>query len=323
MIQKKLSTLAICLFSLFILNAQTEEEKYWKFKGTPSINFSQSSFTNWVAGGVDVTAITFDAKLYLDYKKDKFGWNNYLNMEYGLNRQKIEGIRKMVDKIDFQSDLNIESGNEDFRYSASLNFKTQFDNGYDYKSVDEWQLTSAFMAPGYVTLSLGMEYTGVDGLVISALPLTGKTTIVSEKYYDKKVRNEYFAHNREDFFSKNPTNTELLPTEQHLDSTLTTYGLDWRENVRFETGLKIAAVYTKEDLFKNFDLKTRLSLFASYTDFLNPDINWELWLSYKFNNYLAFNINSELLYDADMLNDDGYAKVQFRNVMGVGITYTF
>ena len=347
---KKLTLLLLCILSIFTLSAETNEvekpEKKWEFKGTPGINFAQNSFSNWVTGGADITALNFDTKIYVDYKGDNFTWNNYLNAEYGFNRQKIQGNRKVVDKLDYQTDFSLKGPNNNFRYSATIKLKSQFDEGYDYRAINQWYLTSSWFAPGYISASVGMEYIGTKNLIVSFLPLTEKTTIVSEKYYDKKVINVFYDGYEPEFEPKEdnttghpgghpyaphpPTEADKELIENRLDSTLVTYGLAWRENVRYETGIKLAATYSIDNIFKDrIGIKSRFEVFSSYTNFLKPDIDWEVWFSFKFHKNIAFNINCELLYDSDMqtlnsvTNELEKAKVQFRNFMGIGLSYTF
>lgn len=343
LIKYYLSLAAIGLFS--IAQAQSDSskivEKPWEFGGKPGLKWSRSSFSNWAAGGLGSSAIEFDSRAHAYYKDDKRVWKNDLEMAYGFNRRDTEGKHKIVDKFNFYSNYSWIGKREAIRYSVLLNVKSQFTDGYDYRSTSQWLLKSGFLAPGYVTLNVGFDYIKVKHLNIHFAPLSEKTTIVSESYYERKVINEYYGGNPifiensgveeenewDEPFEEGPTEEELRPIEERLDSTEVTYGLAWRDNSRFETGASFQILYDYPGILKNVDFKTRFDVFSSYTNFTKPDIDWEVWLSFNFNKYLAFTINTQLIYDSDILFDDGNggreSKLQFRDFFGVGMSYTF
>ena len=66
------SSLAITLSSI-AQNADTTKPatKNWTKGGVGGINFSQSSFTNWAAGGENALSATALVSLYANCKKDK------------------------------------------------------------------------------------------------------------------------------------------------------------------------------------------------------------------------------------------------------------
>ena len=60
----------------------------WK-KGISSfINISQTSLTNWTAGGESSVSVNSLASLFANYRKDKSNWDNSLDVAYGLLWQK-------------------------------------------------------------------------------------------------------------------------------------------------------------------------------------------------------------------------------------------
>ncbi len=332
------------IFLLFFVFLQTGAQTLgvqdsitkWSFGGKPGLKLSRNSYNNWALGNLGNTAIEFDSEAHAYYKTDSENWNTDLFMAYGFNRRDNEGKRKIVDRFDLRSHYSREGPNKKFRYSGMFQLKSQFTNGYDYRSNSQWHLQSGFFAPGYVKFDFGVDYIAVKHLTVHFSPLAEKTTIVSESYYDKKVVNVYyirleseFAVEGQPFYNEEfpaPSEEELSTTEEYLDSTELTYGLAWRENSRFETGAGVQVLYDYPQILKNIDLKTRLDLFASYSDFFAPDIDWEVWLSFNFNKYIAFTINTQLIYDADVLFDDNGEKVQkfqFRDFVGIGLSYTF
>ena len=72
-----------------------------------------------------------------------------------------------------------------------------------------------------------------------------------------------------------------------------------------------------------------------YTDYLhnfgNIDIDWQLQLEMKVNNYIKATLGGHLIYDDDIKNKrdiDGVQitegpKVQIKQLLGVGVVYSF
>ena len=70
-------------------------------------------------------------------------------------------------------------------------------------------------------------------------------------------------------------------------------------------------------------------LFTPYDkDFGNIDVNWDMMIAFKINKFLTTTLTTNLIYDDDIKtresegNKQG-AKVQFREVLGFGLAYSF
>jgi len=85
-------------------------------------------------------------------------------------------------------------------------------------------------------------------------------------------------------------------------------------------------------------LSTRIELFNNYSDNNKPnrkniDVNWETFINLKVNKYIVVSIFTHLLYDNDILvsldkNGDGIfdtmgIRTQFKDVLGIGLSYQF
>jgi hypothetical protein len=115
-------------------------------------------------------------------------------------------------------------------------------------------------------------------------------------------------------------------------STQGAYGVEAGENVRYEFGGSMKAVFQKE-IFKNVTFNTKLDLFSNYIK--NPekvDISWEVMINMKINEFLSANLHTHLMWDDDIkfavVDDAGIitgkeSKVQFKEVFGVGLSYKF
>ena len=90
----------------------------------------------------------------------------------------------------------------------------------------------------------------------------------------------------------------------------------------------------KKEILKNVTLDTKIDLFSNYLN--KPQyvaVNWDLLLTFKVNDYLAASLLTKLIYDYDIkfgedTTGDGEFdtftdKVQFKELFGLGLTYTF
>ena len=297
--KKNLLILTIALISLSAsaqdpLNADT----LWKFSGSTSLNLSQLSLSNWAAGGDNSLSGNALINLGANYATDKTSWENKLVLGFGLIKQGDDPTRKSDDQIDFASKLGLKVSEKWFS-TILLGFTTQFAEGYDNPGDEDRVKISNFMAPGYLSLSLGMDYKPSDAFSLFLSPVSSKFTFV-------------------------------------LDDDLSaagSFGLDPGKKARGEFGAYVKMAYKKE-ILKNVTLDTKIDLFSNYLN--KPqyvDVNWDLLLTFKVNDYLAASLLTKLIYDYDIkfgedTTGDGEFdtftdKVQFKELFGLGLTYTF
>jgi hypothetical protein len=294
--------LSIFIFIFGVLNAQSDSTQVvsnWKTGGMVSLNASQISFTHWAAGGQNSISGNSYVNLFANYKKNKMTWDNTLDLGYGKMMQGVgeEAVfYKTDDKIDFASKYG-QFAFKHWYYSGLISFKSQFDQGF--KTVADTVRISNFLAPAYLNISIGMDYKPNDKLTLFLSPLSGKTTFVMDS----------------------------------LLSSQGAYGVTKNENVRHEFGGFIKIQY-KANLMKNISYTTKLELFSNYLN--NPqnfDVNWENLINMKINSFFSANLHITMLYDDDMKikydsNHDGIddregAKLQLKQLFGIGITYKF
>lgn len=263
----------------------------WKLEGVTGVNFSQTSLINWAAGGEN--AISGNAYLNgsLVHKRGKWLWENTLALDYGLSKIQDETVRKVSDKIDFASKLGYQIKPKWYG-SMLFDFKTQFAKGYNYPNTEEY--ISNFMAPGYSTFSIGVEYRPNDNFFIYYSPLAAKLTFVQD-----------------DFLS-----------DQGM------FGVDPGDKFKAEMGSYLKSMY-KTQLMENVGLVTKLDLFTAYdSSFGNVDVDWDVLINMKINKYLTAMLNTTLKYDDDIayIDDKGVKhgpRVQFKEIFGIGLAYKF
>lgn len=284
----------------------------WKKGGKFASNISQTSLTNWAAGGENSIVVNGLMNLFSNFNSKKVIFNSTFDLGYGIIKQ---GKKKKIIKSDDNIDLRIKYGYQLYKkwyYATLLNFKTQFSAGYNYPN--DSVPVSNFLAPGYVVGAVGVDYKPNKMINFFVSPLTVKTTIVN---------NQTLANNGAFGVDKAMYNQ---------NGTLLKLGM----KQRYEYGGFITAVYTisnfKTEFLKNIGLTSKLDLFSNYKQ--NPqniDVNWEALLALTVNKYIIVNINTHLIYDDDISiavdnNNDGIidekgARTQFKEMLGVGFTY--
>jgi hypothetical protein len=297
--KKKILILSMALITIGLSGQDAiDADTLWKFNGTTSLNLSQLSLTNWAAGGDNSLSGNALVNLSANYATDKTSWENKLVLGFGLIKQGDDPTRKSDDQIDFASKLGLKVTEKWFS-TILLGFNSQFAEGYDNPGEEDRQKISNFMAPGYLSLSLGMDYKPSDAFSLFLSPASGKFTFV-------------------------------------LDDDLSaagSFGLEPGNKARGEFGAYIKMTYKKE-ILKNVTLDTKINFFSNYLD--KPqyvDVNWDLLLTFKINNYLSASLMTQLIYDYDIqfgedTTGDGEFdtftdKVQFKELFGLGLTYSF
>lgn len=281
----------------------------WKTGGVISINFTQVSLTNWAAGGNNSVSLNGIASLYANLKKGNSTWDNSLDLGYGLLKQGDDGVRKTDDKIDFMSKYGQKAFNH-WYYAGLVNFKSQMAPGYNYP--DDSTVISRFLAPGYILGAIGMDFKPSDAFTLFISPLTTKMTIVA----DEKLANA------------GAFGVEAA-TYDETTGKIVTKG----KMLRSEFGGYLRAILNKE-IMKNIKLQTKLELFSDYVEHPDHiDVNWEVLLALKVNDYISATVSTQLIYDHDVdiavdENNDGVIdafgpRVQFKEVLGIGFTYKF
>jgi hypothetical protein len=270
--------------------------KHWFISGTGSFAFSQASFTNWSAGGENSVGLNASFNLKANYKKGKHAWGNTIGLGYGFNiigKDNNAEFNKTNDRIELTSAYGYEvSKDKKWLVTALANFRTQFSNGYNYPN--DSNVVSTFMAPGYLVAGVGMTYAPVKWFYLYMSPTSGRFTFVMDT---------------------------ALSNQGEFGVTK---GKSWKG----EFGPYIRADMNK-DLSKTINLATTLELFSDYLkDFGNIDVNWYMQLNLKVNKWLAASVTAQLIYDDDVTikNEDGTPlgpRTQFKEIIGVGITYMF
>ena len=274
------------------LEVKIDSGKTWKTGGIFNFNIGQGSQSNWAAGGDD---FTFSLGSYLGfyalYKEGRYSWDNTVDFNYGVVNTTSQGTRKNDDRLDFLSKVGYELRPK-LSLAALLNFHSQFSKGYSYKKDGTKELLSDFLAPGYLLISLGLDYKPAEGLSIFVSPLTSRWTFV---------------------------NNDLLSAEG-------AYGVTPGKKVRNEIGAFASIQYLK-NISKIITYNGRLDLFSNYAhNPQNVDVMMNNMFTAKLSKILTASLGLDLIYDDDVKlfgPDNNSPGLQLKQMMSAGLSVKF
>src|SRR6201996_2357468 len=93
----------------------------WHIHGQNTLLISQSSFSNWAAGGSNSIAINGVLNYDFNYKVGKWNWDNKVILGYGTGKQNGLGWRKNDDRIILNSLLGYQASKY-WLYTFYFNF---------------------------------------------------------------------------------------------------------------------------------------------------------------------------------------------------------
>lgn len=135
------------------------KRKYWVRSGEHSLQFSQNYFSdNWHKGGSNNMNINNYHVFRANYKKNKVKFYNTLEWKLSVYNSPEDSIRKYRigdDLIRFSSNFGIDAFLKGWSYSTNMEARTQAFNNYNVNSTT---LRSAFLAPLYVNMGVGLTY---------------------------------------------------------------------------------------------------------------------------------------------------------------------
>ena len=310
---------------------KVEKPKYWTESLKTNVTLGQTSLTNWAAGGDNTMSLAAYIDGNANWKKGDMFWNNRLQLDYGFLWASSKPIlQKNTDRIYLESKWGYKAPSTRYLYfSANYDFKSQFTTGYDYKTPasvtdaegndlkgsalrDVWRdardLKSGFLAPAYTNLALGIDFVPTKWFSLNFAPLTGDLVIVK----NEALRSAYSMPLKKQYEGV----TEGLPGNGSEFSS-----------VRFGFGAQLK-MDAKVNINDNFAYSTQVVLFANYLDINHcPRINWDNRIDWKLAKYFSFTITTNLIYDdtimiADANGENPKARVQFKESMAFGFTYT-
>ena len=284
---------------------------YWSLSLQNNINFGQTFLSQWAAGGYNNYTLAAGVDANANYAKGKMIWNNRLQMDYGFLYSADKPIlQKNKDRIYLESKWGFETPIQHLSYSANFDFRTQFDNNYNYGTPnvatgeptrEDWlnarDLKSGLFSPAYTNLGLGLLWTPKPWFSLNFAPLTGGIVVVQAP----ELRKTYGM--------------------EAIDETAGTY-----KSLRLEFGAQMKAD-ANFVVNENLTYTTQLALFYNYlTPKVEPRINWDNKVFWKMAKFFALTVSTNMIYDPLVVLEKGDGQkgkgIQFREFLEFGFTYT-
>ncbi len=312
---------------------KVEKPKYWNSTLLTNINFGQTYLSQWAAGGYNSVSLAGNLDGNVNFARGKMIWNNRLQLDYGFMYSADKPIaQKNKDRIYFESKWGYETPVKHLAYSATLDFKTQFGNNYDYKtpatskdddgnviepSRADWlaarELKSGFFAPAYLNIGLGALWTPAPWISVNVAPLAGGAVFVTIP----ELRYTY--------------GMDLVKDSEYTDrkEAHTAQAYDQFKKARMEFGaqLKVDMGWVIND---KFSYTTQFTAFYNYlTPKVEPRLTWDNKVFWKLAKFFALTLSTNLIYDPLVIvrdsDKDGVVDskgVQFKEFLEFGFTYT-
>lgn len=265
----------------------------WTTGVLTQMGLSQVSLTNWAEGGSATIALNAYIDGNANYAKNKMIWENRIKIAYGFiqsfdkDKPFKQQYKKSEDKLNIDSKWGY-SFYDRLYASASVNFRTQLTAGFDNSGTTP-KLLSSFMAPGYLSLGLGIDYKPLTFLSINFSPATGNFIVVSIPELRKKFGNNEDQAVRSEF------------------------GAQLKLDMRFA--------------YKTFKLGTQVTLFSDYLH--NPQniqVYWDFDASWAIRKFLTLSLRTNLIYDDNIKIADKNGveapRVQFKEIVSLNFAYT-
>lgn len=261
---------------------------YWRNSVLFGFNLNQSAFSNnWSAGGISSVAIGSNFDYKTEYNREGKDFTSELILLYGKVKNRGQVERKTNDRIFWDNKVSINFSKH-WDFYGSLSFESQFDEGFTYSSDPTVSptLISKFMAPGYLTESIGFEYKPV-------------------KYFSAR------------FGTGTARQTFVLSNSVHPNGTTDAYGVHYGQKVINQLAFQVVSNIDK-DIAKNMNLKARYLIFIPYNTPFNMTHRLDATLTAKINRLVNVTVNGTLLYDPNTSD-----RIQAYQSLALGVTYKF
>ncbi len=258
---------------------------YWRHWSSFGINANQSTFSdNWTGGGVNSISVGLLLNHKSDYTRDNANFVTELMLQYGKQKNKKQQPRKNNDRIFWDNKLSLKVSKH-WSLFTSVTFESQFDLGLTYASDGTVADTiSNFMAPGYLTESLGIEYKPDNTFSLRIGTGTARQTFILDE--------------------------RLVPRNGG-----TRFGVESDKNFRNDLAFQITANLDR-NIARNVNLKSRYNMFANYEELGDPSHRLDATLSASVTRLINVTLSGVLLYDSRLHED-----IQTTQTLALGLLY--
>lgn len=271
------------------INIYVEKPNFWSFGGDYSLQLFQNYVSdNWYKGGESNYSMLATVMLQANYNnKQHFRWDNKLEMRLGLQNSRgdtLHTVRSSEDLIRYTGKVGIQASKK-WYYTFQLIASTQFMRGL--KSNDK-KVYSKFLAPLYVTPSVGMDY-NVNWLKGK---IKGSVHLAPLAYSLTYVRDKALA---------------------------TRFGIDEGKHAKDDFGSEVTVDMTWQ-IAKDVRWKTRLYGYTTYKRML---MEWENTFTFVVNKYISSNLFIYPRFDDGAKKDNSHGYWQLKEYISLGFSYGF
>lgn len=297
-----------------------------------------------VSGGDNSIALMANLFLNHTYTKNLFSVETKFIAKFGYNRMKVEtktddgstSSNGVWFKNQDEFDLSVAPSfkmTKNWSYGAIFKFRSQFANGYISRTQQEdFERKSAFMAPGYLDISLGITYkcpkpkfpivVNISPIALSAVFV--ESAQIRENKWDKKEGWQTYGLAGPDKSSKYEGGSSV---QIDFDRTFGRKGI-----FRYRT-----SVFSFYGWITDIGQRNKISDYSDYMHALDewnntenapisakpnlpihPTVRWTNTIDIKATKYLSTTLNFELYYNRAQNVD-----VQTKTLLSVGLAYTF
>lgn len=265
----------------------SDTTKLWQKGLLYNLNFSQSSLTNWSAGG-DKFSLSINSilNLFAKYARGKNSWDNTFDFNLGYVNSTSLGARKNDDRFDLVSKYG-RLINPKTSFAVLGNIRSGFFKGYSYTSTGN-TLISNFMSPGYILTSAGIDFKPSKSFSIFLSPATARWVFVTDPVLSAKGL----------------------------------YGVKPNTTSNLEVG-SFATINFMKDIAPNIVYKGKLDLFSNYRSKpLNADLFMTNLISIKLSKFFNMSWAVDMIYDDDAKlfgPKKSSPSLQFKSLLGLGV----
>ena len=286
-----------CIFSIIQVYVQAQDMK--STVNTLAAYAIQDTTQGWKHSGI--AGITFGQTSLTNWVA---GGDNTISGNFILNAS----ANYLKNKWFWDNNLSMEYG---MIYSSAYDWQKATDK-INFKSVagrglsNKW--SASFLLNFYTQFAKGYKYPDTEQYI---------SAFMAPAYADAALGFTYKPHANYNLFVSPLAERAILVLNDSL-SNAGVFGVDPGKKIKWETGFYLTAS-ANQTIAGNLSIISSLDLFTPYNNnFGKLNVNWNLLLNYKLNKLLTATLNTTLrYYEAEI------RKVQFKEILGLGLTYTF
>lgn len=259
---KRFYIVAGILFIMIPVFLAAQDTTGWKSSAVGNLNFTQTEFDNWTAGGEDSWSWQGTVQGKFTNVQPKFTWVNSGKLTYGKSKIGDASARKSTDEVRLESVLTYKAGWFVDPY-VSASFLTQMTRGYQYPETGRVAVAD-FLDPLYMVQSAGVGYEPVP-----------------------QFKTRFGAAIKETITDEFPIPYADDPETAEIEETRVEYGVESVSDLSV-------------NLSKLIVFESRLALFSNLEAFEEIDVDWDNMFSAKVSDLINVSLNIKLYYDHDI-----------------------